>query len=65
MIGVASVDARADGTLIVQSYSQLVQIYGVEGAKSLRKMLAARIVFPPKEFDDAEAISRELGWKQK
>ncbi|MDM0030400.1 type IV secretory system conjugative DNA transfer family protein, partial [Variovorax saccharolyticus] len=26
-----------------------------------RKMLAARIVFPPKEFDDAEAVSRELG----
>src|SRR4030095_520844 len=33
----------------------------MEGAKSIRKMLAARIVFPPKEFEDAEAVSRELG----
>ena len=47
--------------VIVQSNSQLVEKYGVEGAKSIRKMLAARIVFPPKEYDDAEAISRELG----
>lgn len=47
--------------VIVQSHSQLVEKYGVEGARSIRKMLAARIVFPPKEYDDAEAISRELG----
>ncbi|MBT2337124.1 type IV secretory system conjugative DNA transfer family protein [Variovorax paradoxus] len=47
--------------VIVQSHSQLIEKYGVEGAKSIRKMLAARIVFPPKEYDDAEAISRELG----
>lgn len=47
--------------IIVQSNSQLVEKYGVEGAKSIRKMLAARIVFPPKEFEDAEAVSRELG----
>lgn len=47
--------------IIVQSHSQLIEKYGVEGAKSIRKMLAARIVFPPKEYDDAEAISRELG----
>ncbi|MET0542949.1 MAG: type IV secretory system conjugative DNA transfer family protein [Variovorax sp.] len=47
--------------IIVQSNSQLIEKYGVEGAKSIRKMLAARIVFPPKEFDDAEAVSRELG----
>lgn len=47
--------------VIVQSHSQLIEKYGVEGAKSIRKMLAARIVFPPKEYEDAEAISRELG----
>jgi len=47
--------------IIVQSNSQLVEKYGLEGAKSIRKMLAARIVFPPREYDDAEAISRELG----
>ncbi len=47
--------------IIVQSHSQLVEKYGPEGAKSIRKMLAARIVFAPKEYDDAEAISRELG----
>ena len=47
--------------VIVQSNSQLIEKYGIEGAKSIRKMLAARIVFPPKEFEDAEAISRELG----
>lgn len=47
--------------VIVQSHSQLIEKYGVEGSKSIRKMLAARIVFPPKEFEDAEAVSRELG----
>lgn len=47
--------------VIVQSNSQLIEKYGGEGAKSICKMLAARIVFPPKEYDDAEAISRELG----
>jgi type IV secretion system protein VirD4 len=47
--------------VIVQSHSQLVEKYGVDGAKSLRKMLAARIVYPPKEYDDAESISKELG----
>jgi type IV secretion system protein VirD4 len=47
--------------IVVQSHSQLVDIYGVEGARSIRKMLAARIVFAPKEYDDAEAISKELG----
>lgn len=47
--------------IIVQSNSQLIEKYGVEGAKSIRKMLAARIVFPPKEYEDAEAISRDLG----
>lgn len=47
--------------VIVQSHSQLVERYGAEGARALRKMLGARIVFPPKEFDDAEAISKELG----
>ncbi|MDP9912485.1 type IV secretion system protein VirD4 [Variovorax boronicumulans] len=47
--------------VIVQSNSQLIEKYGIEGAKSIRKMLAARIVFPPKEYEDAEAISRELG----
>jgi type IV secretion system protein VirD4 len=47
--------------IIVQSHSQLVEKYGTECAKSLRKMLAARIVYPPKEYDDAEAISKELG----
>lgn len=47
--------------IIVQSESQNVETYGEHGAKSLRKMLAARIVFPPKDFDDAQAISKELG----
>ncbi len=47
--------------IIVQADSQIVEAYGVEGARSLRKMLAARIVFPPRDFDDAEAISKELG----
>lgn len=47
--------------IIVQAHSQIIEVYGPEGAKSLRKMLAARIVFPPKEFDEAEAISKELG----
>lgn len=47
--------------IVVQSSSQYVETYGVEGAKSLRKMLAARIAFAPRDYDDAEAISKELG----
>jgi type IV secretion system protein VirD4 len=46
---------------VVQAYSQLIEIYGEQGAKTLRKMLAARIVFPSNDDEDAEAISRGLG----
>ncbi len=41
--------------IIVQSHSQLVEKYGIEGARSIRKMLAARIVFA------AEGVRRRGG----
>ncbi len=45
----------------VQSFHQLVSIYGPNDAAAFRKMLAARIAFAPKEFDEAKALSDALG----
>ena len=47
--------------LIMQALSQLREVYGENGAKTLLKTLAARIFFAPKDMEDAEEISRELG----
>ena len=48
--------------LIMQALSQLREVYGENGAKTLLKTLAARIFFAPKDMEDAEEISRELGF---
>lgn len=47
--------------MIMQTPAQLRSVYGEDGAKTLMKTLAARVFFAPKDMDDAEEISRELG----
>ena len=47
--------------LVIQSPSQLREVYGPHGAETLTKTLAARIVFAPKDVSDAREISDELG----
>lgn len=47
--------------LILQALSQLREVYGENGSKTLLKTLAARIFFAPKDMEDAEEIARELG----
>ena len=48
--------------MIMQTPAQLRQVYGKDGASTLMKTLAARIFFAPKDMDDAEEISKELGF---
>lgn len=47
--------------LVIQTPAQLREVYGVNGAETMLKSLAARIVFAPKDFADAREISDELG----
>jgi type IV secretion system protein VirD4 len=47
--------------MIMQSHSQLRDVYGVEQAKTLLKTVAARVYFAPKDMEDAQDISKELG----
>ncbi|MEO7916534.1 MAG: type IV secretory system conjugative DNA transfer family protein, partial [Dokdonella sp.] len=42
--------------------AQLREVYGPNGAETMLKTLAARIVFAPKDFADAREISDELGF---
>lgn len=48
--------------LVIQTPAQLRDVYGVNGAETMLKSLAARIVFAPKDFADAREISDELGF---
>lgn len=50
---------------IIQSPSQLVEVYGKEGAKTLQVNHAMQIVFAPKaaETEEAKAISEWLGYQ--
>ncbi len=48
--------------LVIQTPAQLREVYGVNGAETMLKTLAARIVFAPKDFPDAREISDELGF---
>jgi type IV secretion system protein VirD4 len=48
--------------MIMQTPAQLRQVYGQDGAHTLLKTLAARIFFAPKDMDDAEEVSKELGF---
>jgi type IV secretion system protein VirD4 len=47
---------------VIQTPSQLDEVYGQNGRKIMLKTLAARIVFPPNDMDDARNISEELGY---
>jgi type IV secretion system protein VirD4 len=47
--------------LIFQALSQLREVYGPHASATLLKSLAARIVFAPKDYDEAKEISEELG----
>jgi type IV secretion system protein VirD4 len=48
--------------LVIQTPAQLREVYGANGAETMLKSLAARIVFEPKDFADAREISDELGF---
>lgn len=48
--------------LVMQTPAQLREVYGSNGAETMLKSLAARIVFAPKDFADAREISDELGF---
>lgn len=48
--------------LVIQTPSQLREVYGMNNAETMLKSLAARIVFAPKDFADAREISDELGF---
>lgn len=47
--------------LVIQTPAQLREVYGNNGAETMLKSLAARIVFAPKDITDAREISDELG----
>jgi type IV secretion system protein VirD4 len=48
--------------MVFQTPSQLREVYGIENAKTMMKSLGARIVYAPKDYDDAKEISDELGF---
>ena len=48
--------------MVFQTPSQLREVYGIENAKTIMKSLGARIVYAPKDYDDAKEISDELGF---
>jgi type IV secretion system protein VirD4 len=48
--------------LVFQALSQLRQVYGNENAKTMLKSLAARMVYAPKDYEEAREISDELGY---
>jgi len=47
--------------LIIQAYSQLREVYGANAADTMMKSLAARVLYAPKDFAEANEISQELG----
>jgi type IV secretion system protein VirD4 len=48
--------------MVVQTPSQLREVYGAHVAETMLKSLAARIVFAAKDHNDAREISDELGY---
>ncbi|MBM0108874.1 type IV secretory system conjugative DNA transfer family protein [Steroidobacter sp. S1-65] len=46
---------------VMQTPSQLREVYGEHGSRTLLKTLAGRIYFAPKDMEEAEELSRELG----
>jgi type IV secretion system protein VirD4 len=49
--------------MVVQTPSQLREVYGAHAAETMLKSLAARIVFAAKDHADAREISDELGFQ--
>src|ERR1700722_4234566 len=47
--------------LIIQAFSQLREVYGGNAADTMMKSLAARVLYAPKDFAEANEISQELG----
>jgi len=47
--------------LVIQAYSQLREVYGANAADTMMKSLAARVLYAPKDFAEANEISQELG----
>jgi len=47
--------------LVCQAPSQLREVYGEMNTQTMLKSLGARIVFAPKDYEDAKAISDDLG----
>jgi type IV secretion system protein VirD4 len=47
--------------LVIQAFSQLREVYGANAADTMMKSLAARVVYAPKDFAEANEISQELG----
>ena len=48
--------------MVIQTPSQLDEVYGPNGRKIMLKTLAARIIFPPNDMEDARNVSEELGY---
>ena len=47
--------------LVIQTPSQLREVYGPHAAETMVKTLAARVVYAPKDVSDAKEISEEIG----
>ena len=47
--------------LVIQAYSQLREVYGANAADTMMKSLAARVLYAPKDYAEANEISQELG----
>ena len=48
--------------LVIQAFSQLREVYGANAADTMMKSLAARVLYAPKDFAEANEISQELGF---
>ncbi len=48
--------------LVIQAFSQLREIYGNNNADTMMKSLAAKIVYAPKDYNEANEISQDLGY---
>lgn len=47
--------------LVIQAFSQLREVYGQNAADTMMKSLAARVLYAPKDYPEANEISQELG----
>ncbi|MGH8175844.1 MAG: type IV secretory system conjugative DNA transfer family protein [Steroidobacter sp.] len=47
--------------LVIQAFSQLREAYGQNAADTMMKSLAARVLYAPKDYAEANEISQELG----